>query len=162
MVKLPTNSGLKALCLFTFLLFLSACNNPELDKDQQIITLIKAMETAIEDKHVDDFMTALDVNIITDNGWGKKDIERLIRLRLLHRTSVHIHPELKKLTWKNEGRDEAQAIVIVAMAGTAFNLNELARINADLIRFKVTFTRQNNDYLVSRVNWQPAQPLDFL
>ncbi len=162
MVKLPAKLSIKILYLLTFLLLLSACNTPELDKNQQIIELIKTMETAIENKHVDDFMKALDANIITDNGWVKKDIERLIRLRLMQRTSVHIHPQLKHLNWQNEGSDEAQAVIVVAMAGTTFNLSDLAYINADLIRFSVTFIRHDKGYFISRVSWQPARPLDFL
>lgn len=162
MLKLQTKLSLKTLCLLTFMLLLSACKTPELDKNQQLIALIKAMETAIENKHVDDFMATLDTSITSDNGWGKKDIERLIRLRLMGRTSVHIHPQLKELNWQNEGSDEAQVVIVVAMAGTAFSLSDLARINADLIRFNVTFTRHDKDYLVSRVSWQPARPLDFL
>jgi len=143
-------------------LLLVSCGEDIGDKNEQIIHLIKTMETAIENKHVDDFMTHISDDIETERGWGKKDIERMLRIRLMQRSSVHIHPQLKSIEWLNEGDSNAQVHLAVAMAATEFSLEELARINADLMTFHVTFEQQNGDYKITRTHWQRARPLDFL
>ncbi|MCX7544932.1 hypothetical protein [Marinicella gelatinilytica] len=153
---------LNSLFLILISLILVSCGGDQVNKNDQIIAHIKAMETAVEDKHVDNFMTHVADNIQTERGWGKKDIERMLRLRLMRRTSVHIHPQLKNIEWLNNGNQSAQVEVVVAMAATAFNVADLAKINADLMKFQVTFERHNDDYRITHARWQPARPLDFL
>ena len=144
------------------LLLLSGCGREAGDKNSQIINLIKHLETAVENKQVDDFMDAISDSIQTERGWGKKDIERMLRLRLLRRSSVHIHPQLKTIDWVNEGEDKAEVKLAVAMAATAFSIEDLARINADLMTFTVTFEKHHGDYLLTQARWQRARALDFL
>lgn len=154
---------LKKIVIISLLSFsLLGCSPDKVDKNEQIIALVKAMETAIESKHVDDFMVHISDAIQTERGWGKKDIERLLRLRLMRRSSVHIHPQLKDIKWNNGGDDSARVEVAVAMAATEFSLAELAKINADLMSFQVTFKKNDDSYIITGARWQRAQPLDFL
>jgi hypothetical protein len=143
-------------------LILISCGTEKMDKNEQLINHIKAMEEAVENRHVDDFMSHISDDINTERGWGKKDIERMMRIRLMQRSSVHIHPQLKSIEWLNEGDESAQVHLAVAMAATEFSLQDLARINADLMTFHVTFERQNDDFKITRARWQRAKPLDFL
>ena len=111
---------------------------------------------------VNDFMAAISDAVETERGWGKKDIERMLRLQLMRRSSVHIHPQLKSIDWRHDGEEEAEVKLAVAMAATAFSLEDLARINADLMLFTVTFRQHNGEYKITQARWQRARPLDFL
>jgi|GEM_PF-1112569 len=143
-------------------LVLISCGSEKMDKNEQLISLIKAMEEAVESKHVDNFMSHISDDIHTERDWGKKDIERMMRIRLMQRSSVHIHPQLKSIEWLNEGDESAEVHLAVAMAATQFSLEDLARVNADLMRFYVTFEKRKDEYVVTRARWQRARPLDFL
>ena len=152
----------KIISITLLILMLMACGTEPVNKNKQIINLIKTMEEAVENKHVDDFMTHINDDISTERGWGKKDIERMLRIRLMRRSSVHIHPQLKSIEWFNEGDQSAQVKLAVAMAATEFSLEELARINADLMTFTVTFKQHDGDYKITQARWQRARPMDFL
>jgi hypothetical protein len=151
-------------CFFAvfILLLLTGCGGPTVDKNTRLVERIKSMEAAVENRHVDDFMAAISDAVETERGWGKKDIERMLRLQLMRRSSVHIHPQLKSIDWRHDGEEEAEVKLAVAMAATAFSLEDLARINADLMLFTVTFRQHNGEYKITQARWQRARPLDFL
>ncbi|KAA3639809.1 MAG: hypothetical protein DWP95_09690 [Proteobacteria bacterium] len=150
------------LAIIVMCLLVAGCGQQKIDKNEQIIKLIKAMETALENKHVDDFMAHISDDVQTEHSWGIKDIERLLRIRLMGRSSVHIHPQLKNIEWLNESDSSAQVHLAVAMAATEFSLADLAKVNADLMTFHVTFERRSGDYIITQARWQRARPLDFL
>ena len=158
MNKLPV----KIISITLLILLLMACGTEPVDKNKQIINLIKAMEEAVENKHVDDFMAHISDVMRTDRCWVKKDIERILSIRLMRRSSLHIHPQLKSIEWFNEGDQSAQVKLAVAMAATEFSLEDLARINADLMTFTVTFEQHDGDYKITQARWQRARPMDFL
>ncbi len=143
---------------------LAACSaEPELDKKTQLINTLQVMETAIEDKNLDDFMAHLSPDFSSDQrGWNKTDTERLLRLRMMRKSSIHIHQLLKRLDWLDGGDQQAEAEVVVAVAGTEFSLEELPGLRGDLLKFTVTFKRFDNAYLVTQTTWTRATPADFV
>ncbi len=162
MVKFTVESIKTTFSVLLLSLLLVSCAQEPVDKNEHIIDLIKTMEAALEQRHVDDFMAHISDAVETERGWGKKDIERMLRIRLMQRSSVHIHPQLKSIEWLNEGDTSAQVHLAVAMAATEFSLEELARINADLMTLTVTFEKHSGDYQITQARWQRARPLDFL
>ncbi len=144
--------------------FLAACSGePELDKKSRLLNTLQDMETAIEAKGLDDFF-----DHVTDDfksakrGWSKKDAERLLRIRLMRNKSVHVHQAIKRIDWLNEGEEQAEVEVVVAVAGTAFSLTDLPTLRADMVKFIVTFKLIDGEYLVTQTEWSRANPADFV
>lgn len=149
------------LAVFTLL---TACSDkPTLDKKTRLLNTLQDMELAIEAKNIDDFMTHVSDDFKnTARGWNKKDTERLLRLRLMRNKSVHIHQAIKRIDWLNEGAQQAEVEVVVAMAGTDFSLEDLPSLRGDLVKFVVTFKQRDDSYQVIKTEWDRANPTDFV
>ena len=146
------------------LLMLAGCGSePPADKQTRLLNTLKAMELAIEEKRLDDFMDQVHDDFVSPGrGWGKKDAERLLRIRLLRNKNVHVHQAVKDISWLDEGDEQAVVTVAVAVAGTAFSLTDLPTLRGDLVRFEVTFSKDDDDYVVTNTEWRRATPTDFL
>ncbi len=152
------------VCTLMLVSMLSACSDePELDKQTKLLQTIEKMELAIEKKSVDQFMTHVSDDFKSQQrGWQKKDAERLLRLRLMRNKTIHIHQGVKRIDWLNEGDAQAEAEVVVAMAGTNFSLSDLPTFRGDMAKFIVTFQLQDGEYVVTQAEWQRANPADFV
>jgi len=146
------------------LMTLSGCaDKPPADKQTRLLNTLQYMESAIEEKRLDDFMDQVSDGFVSPGrGWGKKDAERLLRIRLLRNKNVHVHQSVKDINWLNDGDEQAIVTVAVAVAGTAFSLTDLPTLRGDLVRFEVTFEKAGDSYLVSQTEWRRASPADFL
>jgi hypothetical protein len=155
--------GAITIVLF-LLLMLSGCSSePPADKQTRLLNTLQSMELAIEEKRLDDFMDQVSDDFVSSGrGWGKKDAERLLRLRLMRNKHVHVHQAVKDISWHEGGDQQATVEVVVAAAGTEFSLTDLPRLRGDLVRFVVTFVKDDDEYLVSQTEWQRASPGDFL
>lgn len=155
---------LKALYLFLTYFMLTACSSePELDKKTQLLNTLETMETAIEAKSLDDFFAYVSDDFkSTERGWGKKDAERLLRIRMMRNQNVHVHQSVKSIVWLEGSDQQAEVEVVVAVAGTEFSLSDLPRIRADMVKFIVTFKKIDDQYLVTQTEWTRANPTDFV
>jgi len=147
----------------TFLWLAGCGSEPPADKQTRLLNTLQYMEAAIEEKRLDDFMDQVDDDFVSPGrGWSKKDAERLLRIRLLRNKNVHVHQAVKDISWLNEGDDQAVVVVAVAVAGTAFSLTDLPSLRGDLVRFEVTFNKDDDRYVVTHTEWRRATPTDFL
>jgi hypothetical protein len=143
---------------------LSACSSePELDKKTRILNKLQSMETAIEAKGLDDFFEHVSDDFkSTDRGWNKKDAERLLRIRLMRNKSVHVHQNVKRIDWLDDGDQQAEVEVVAAMAGTDFSLTDMPSFRGDMVKFLVTFQLIDGEYLITQTEWNRATPGDFV
>jgi len=146
-----------------FFLFTGCSSDEPIDKDTKLLNTLQAMEVAIEEKRLNDFLEPVDDNFVSaKHGWNKKDIERMLRIRLMRHQSIHIHKNVQRTDWLDEGEDQVEVEVVVAMAGADFSLTDLPTFNGDMIKFIVTFKLIDGDYLVTQTEWERAGPADFL
>ncbi len=145
-------------------LFIPGCSEkPPIDKKTHLLNTLASMETAIEAKSLDDFFEYVSEDFKSaQRGWNKKDAERLLRLRLMRQKSVHIHQAIKRIDWLDDGVEQAEVEVVVAMAGTDFSLTELPSFRGDMVKFIVTFRLIEDEYLVTQTEWNRANPTDFV
>lgn len=145
------------------LLLLSACSEAPVDKQTKLLNTLQTMETLIEAKSLDDFMEYIQDDFKSpDRGYSKKDAERLLRIRLMRNQSVHVHQAIKSINWLNESDQQAEVVVLAAMAGTDFSLTDLPSLNGDLIKFTVTFRLIDEQYIITQANYQRAHPGEFI
>jgi len=145
------------------ILFNACSSEPQLDKKTRLLNTLEGMETAIETKGLDDFFERVSDDFIsTGRGWGKKDAQRMLRIRLMRNQNVHVHQVIKRIDWLDEGADQAEVEVVVAVAGTAFSLTDLPTLRADMVKFIVTFKLIDDEYLVTQTEWNRANPADFV
>lgn len=146
------------------LLLLTACSSEEpVDKQTKLLNILQSMETLIEGKSLDDFMEYVHDDFKSpERGYSKKDVERLIRLRLLRQKSVFVHQAIKRIDWLNDGDQQAEVEVLAAMAGADFSLTDLPTLNGDLVKFVVTFKLIDDDYVITQANYQRAHPGEFI
>ena len=152
------------LLLLLAIVVLSACSNDEpIYKETRLLNKLNSMETAIEEKRLDDFMEYINDNFTSsERGWNKKDIERLLRIRLMRNKTVHVHKAIKRIDWLNEGEQQAEVEVVAAMAGTDFSLTDLPTLNGDMVKFIVTFQLIDDEYLITQTEYNRASPGDFV
>jgi len=143
---------------------LTACSSePELDKKTQLLNTLQAMETAIEAKSLDDFFDYISDDFKSvQRGWSKKDAQRLLRIRLMRNKNVYVHQAIKRIEWLDDGDNQVEVEVVVAVAGTDFSLSDLPKLRGDMVKFIVTFKLIDGDYLVTQTEWNRAGPVDFL
>lgn len=143
---------------------LMACSSaPKLDKETKINNALSAMETAAEAKSLDDFFEYVSDDFVSENyGWQKKDAKRILRIRLMRNSSVHVQQAVKNIEWLNEGDEQATVVVVAAMAGTEFSLSDLPSFRGDVLKFTVTFNLFDGDYLITAAQWQHARPADLM
>ncbi len=152
--------GLICCCFF---LLTSCADDEPIDKDSRLTNTLKAMEIAIEEKRLDDFLENIDDDFKSSKrGWNKKDIERLMRIRLMRNKTIHIHKNVKRTDWLNEGEDQVEVEVVAAMAGTDFSLTDLPTLNGDMVKFIVTFQLIDGEYLITQTEFNRAHPGDFV
>ncbi len=159
---MPKPQSLIAFLMLTSLL-IGCSNEPQLDKKTKLMNTLTAMETAIEAKGVDEFFTHVSDDFVSQKrGWGKKDAERILRIRLMKNKTVHVHQMVKRVEWLNNGDQQAEVEVVAAMAGTDISLNDLPSFRGDMVKFIVTFELINDDYIITQTEWQRANPADFV
>ena len=80
------------ITVLLLLLMLNGCSSePPADKQTRLLNTLQSMELAIEEKRLDDFMDQVSDDFVSSGrGWGKKDAERLLRLRLMRNKNIHV------------------------------------------------------------------------
>ncbi|TDR20542.1 hypothetical protein [Marinicella litoralis] len=149
-------------CCVFFLL--AACSgDAPVDKETKLLNTINDLEIAIEEKRLDDFLESIDDDFKSaERGWNKKDIERLMRIRLLRNKSIYIHKNVKRADWLDEGEDQVEVEVVAAMAGADISLTDLPTFNGDMIKFTVTFKLIDGEYIITQTEYHRASPADFV
>ncbi|MEZ5471074.1 MAG: hypothetical protein R3E90_04780 [Marinicella sp.] len=146
------------------LLLLASCSSDEpVDKQTRLLNTLQTMEQLIEAKSLDKFMGYINDDFKSPNrGYDKKDVERLLRIRLMRNKTIHVHQAIKRIDWHDEGDQQVEVEVLVAMAGTDFSLTDLPSLNGDLVKFVVTFKFIDDNYIITQANYQRAHPGEFI
>ncbi|MCB1582484.1 MAG: hypothetical protein KDI92_05415 [Xanthomonadales bacterium] len=146
------------------LLLLASCSSDEpVDKQTRLLNTLQTMEQLIEAKSLDKFMGYINDDFKSPNrDYDKKDVERLLRIRLMRNKTIHVHQAIKRIDWYDEGDQQVEVEVLAAMAGTDFSLTDLPSLNGDLVKFVVTFKFIDDNYIITQANYQRAHPGEFI
>ena len=155
---------LRLTVLVLLLLLLASCSSDEpVNKQTRLLNTLQTMEQLIEAKSLDKFMGYINDDFKSPNrGYDKKDVERLLRIRLMRNKTIHVHQAIKRIDWYDEGDQQVEVEVLAAMAGTDFSLTDLPSLNGDLVKFVVTFKFIDDNYIITQANYQRAHPGEFI
>lgn len=137
-----------------------ACGGDAKPPEQQISQLNNSAELAVETKDV----SALK-DMVSDNfeagQYNKSSIIRLVQLYLLRHRTIHLYSLTRSLQVIDE--DNAVVEVLVAMAGEPIgHADQLFDLRADLMRFNVSYVRDQDEWKVVGAEWRRATVNDFL
>jgi hypothetical protein len=142
-------------------MLLTGCGGEREGPEAQVRSLIKSAATAAEQKNVGTLRDMISTQYKDDQGQDKRAIEALLRFHFLRNESLHLFAHTQTVTLPQP--DNAQAIVLVAMAGVPIAaVEELSALRADLHRFEVDFVREDKRWRVRRAAWRRAEPGEFL
>ena len=157
-------SARRHLCINLFLLLiisnLIACSDEELPLEQQISQLNDRAELAAENKDIGALKDMVS-DSFKSGPYDKKSIVQLVQLYMLRHRTIHLYSLTKSLQAIDE--NNAVAEILVAMAGQPIErADQLVSLRADLMRFNVSYARDEDEWKVIRTEWKRATVEDFL
>lgn len=139
---------------------LVSCTSAEESPEAQVRALLKRGEAAAEKKQAGELRKMISEKYSDSQGQDKRAIEAILRYYFLRNESIHLLMRIQSIAIPQPA--QAQAIVLVAMAGQAISSpREFERLSADLHRFEITLASENKEWKVIRAEWRRAEPGDF-
>ena len=121
---------------------------------------LEAMEQAIEDRDINEFMETISESYQDAQGRSRKDIRRIAQLHALRNRNLHIYRYATQMLVVDE--QYANTVIFVALAGQPIeSVESLASMRAELMRFEVSFEFGEKWQVVS-AQWKRAGINDFL
>lgn len=128
-------------------ILLVGCSEPS-TPEAEVRALIAEAETAAEARDLGDIRPLIAEPYTDRRGYGKKDIEQLLRLVFVTHQSVHLQVYVESIQF--EQPDVANVVALVGMADTAGALPDV-----DLYQFDVQLTRNDdNEWQVAEADWR--------
>jgi len=142
------------------LLVLVACGGPEGTPEERIRSLVSRAEAAAEDHDLSVFKAAVSNEYRDSHGYDRQSVLRLVQGLLLRNQRIHLLSMVRDIKVQSGA---AQARVLVAMAGQPIESpGALVNLRADLMRFDVQLVLEDDAWRVRAVEWDRAEPADFL
>jgi hypothetical protein len=149
------------LIILVMAVLLPSCRGVRTSPEEQVRTLIRTAAVAAEQKNIGTLRDLLSEQYTDDQGQNKRAIESLLRLQFLRNENIYLYTQVQGVTLPRP--DQAQATVLVAMAGTPIvSVQDLPGLRADLYRFEIEFTLENKTWRVQRAAWRRAELSEFL
>jgi hypothetical protein len=131
------------------LLLLAACGNDD-SPEQQVRSVIDAMEVAAEARDVGDLTQHLSDNYRDAQGQDREQAARYARGYFIANQSVHLLTRIDSLEFP--APDEARVKLQVGMAGRS-GATDQADLSADLHDFDLVLVREGGAWKVSYADW---------
>ena len=141
----------RLLVIAACLVLPGACSS---DKSAEALFLdtLAAMEQAIEDRDINEFMEYVSESYQDAQGRSRKDIRRIAQLHVLRNRNLHIYRHVTQMAVVDE--QYANTVIFVALAGQPIeSVESLASMRAELMRFEVSFEFGEKWQVVS-AQWQ--------
>ena len=146
-----------AISLALLGMILTGCSS-ESDRETELRETLAAMESAMESRHIDDFMDHVSDDYRDSNNRVADDIRRVAQIHALGNRNMHILSSIGQMSING---DFAEAVVFVAVAAQPIDSPEsLASMRAEMLRFRVEF-RYRDQWQVSAAEWKGARLDDF-
>lgn len=140
--------------------FLAACGGPQESPEARIKDLVSRAEQAAEDHDLSVFRDSVSDDYQDDHGYNRQTVLRLVQGMLLRNQNIHLLSLVREVRVEN---GSAYARVLVAMASRPIeSADALLNVRADLMRFDVQLVLESDEWRVRAVDWERAEPGDFL
>jgi hypothetical protein len=138
------------LTLFTLLLALAGCGDPDAP-EQQVRQVIQQMETAAEARDVGELVQHLSSEYRDANGMDPQQAARYVRGYFIANQRIHLLTRIEAIEFPLE--DEARARVLVGMVGADANAANNWDLAADLIELKIALRQEDGEWQVTFAQW---------
>ena len=153
--------ALSRFLFITVVVLLMRCGGEPMSKEIQLKTDLNQMESLAEAKKTSELMDYFHVSFKPEGGWNKQDIQRMLHFRFLKHKTVHISKVVKDIQWRSD--NEVSVTVVAALGGSPMtDLTKLTEARAQLMKFEVVLTREDEHFMIRSVQWSHAFPTDFL
>lgn len=143
------------------LLLLTSCSQDTNSPEQQIQSVISAMEAAVEQRSLDSVNELVSSDYKDEWNGSRRAALRSLMFYFQGHQSIHLLTRTSDIQITEDGK-RASAVVYVGMAGKPVEESEvLIDMNADLYRFDVDLLADGDEWRVSSARWQPARPENF-
>jgi len=143
------------------LLILTSCSQDANNPEQQIQSIISAMEAAVEQRSLDSVKELVSSDYKDEWNGSRRAALRSLMFYFQGHQSIHLLTRTSDIQITDDGK-RASAIVYVGMAGKPVENSEyLIDLNADLYRFDVDLLADGDEWQVISARWQPARPENF-
>ncbi len=154
------NGMAKRLLIALFGVYLAACGGPQESPEARIKDLVSRAEQAAEDHDLSVFRDSVSDDYQDDHGYNRQTVLRLVQGMLLRNRNIHLLSLVREVRVEN---GSAYARVLVAMASRPIeSADALLNVRADLMRFDVQLVLESDEWRVRAVDWERAEPGDFL
>lgn len=144
------------LPLWLALVGLVACTEAP-GPEARITAVVEGLADAVEQRDLRRAAAFLDPGYRDDRHRDKSMALRSLMAYLRLHHSVHLFSLIREIRVHASG-DSADAVIYVAMAGVPVESLEVLRtLKADLYRFDVGLTRNDDDWLIVRSGWRRAE-----
>jgi hypothetical protein len=131
------------------LVLLAACGSGD-SPEQQVRSVIDALEVAAEARDVGDLLAHISDSYRDAQGQSREEAARYARGYFIANQSVHLLTRIESLEFP--APDEARVKLQVGMAGRGGATGE-AGLSADLHDFDLVLVREGGDWKVSYADW---------
>lgn len=157
-MKITTLPKFTLLFLLASLLFFgcSAEDSPE----DQIRSFVKSAENAVEEKRIRDLRKMIDDGYSDEGGRNKKELINHIVYHTLRQQSVHLFTAIDIIEISTP--TSASVYLFAALTGRPVDsVSILPDIQADIYKFQLHLSKNDNSWQLLSAQWQPASVDDF-
>ena len=149
------------LFIVCILMLVNCSSEKELTKDQLLFQSIIEIESRFEERKLSRIAEYVSENYKDNKGRTLKDIKRAIQLQIMRHKSLYVFSSIKDVQWNDD--NNAKVIIAAAMGGKPIkSASILTSVRADMIKFTVDFSLEDEVYKVKAATWTWADPSDFL
>ena len=145
-------------CLATAL----ACGGDPLSPEEQVRSVIEAMEQAAEEGDVSAFKGVISESYQDERGFDKRDLAAYVTFHVMGHTHRRFFARVRSVEIRDSGR--AEVVVVAAISGRDVSgLEELAALNADVYKIDLDLDDEGDgDWRVVWAQWRRTAATDLL
>ena len=139
-----------------------ACGGDPLSPEEQVRTVIEAMELAAEEGDVSAFKAVVSESYEDERGYDKRSLAAYVTFHVMQNQNRHFFTRIRSIEIRDTGR--AEVMLVAALTGSAISSpEELAGLHADVYKVDVDLDDEGEgDWRVVWAQWRRTAPTDLL
>ena len=150
-----------------FVFSLSACSDKEISEEDQITALIERAVAAAENKELSKLVDIMAEGYSDKYNKDRKQAGKMLRLYFFRNKSIHLITKIKSIeilddtAQQNSDEKQAKLQMYIGLAGRPVKGNSPLGVRADLLLFTMYMIKNDDEWLVKKVDWKRASQSDL-
>ena len=139
-----------------------ACGGDPLSPEEQVRTVIEAMEQAAEEGDVSAFKAIVSESYEDEHGNDKRSLAAYVTFHVMRNANRHVFTRIRSVEIRDTGR--AEVMLVAAITGSAVSgPEELAGLHADVYKIDMDLDDEGDgDWRLVWAQWRRTAPTDLL